>query len=98
MPVAGPSGQSPYRPALSPGRSVSRAWSKELNSTQRLESPPLARSHAGSPRASLPPAVLEDCARAVEVATAGLTYERVATELGYANRATVHRLVARTAA
>ena len=35
-------------------------------------------------------------ARAVELATAGLTYEQIAAELGYANRGTVHRIVAQT--
>jgi len=32
--------------------------------------------------------------RAVELKTAGLTYEQIAAELGYANRGTVYRLVA----
>jgi hypothetical protein len=32
-------------------------------------------------------------ARAVELATAGLTYQQIADELGYANKATVYRLV-----
>lgn len=33
-------------------------------------------------------------ARAVELAAAGRTYEQIAGELGYANRGTVHRIVA----
>jgi len=33
-------------------------------------------------------------ARAVELRTAGLTYDRIAAELGYANRGTVYRVVA----
>jgi hypothetical protein len=32
-------------------------------------------------------------ARAVELATAGMTYQRIADELGFANRGTVYRLV-----
>src|SRR5450759_455971 len=32
-------------------------------------------------------------ARAVELRTAGLTYEQIAVKLGYANRGTVYRLV-----
>jgi hypothetical protein len=32
-------------------------------------------------------------ARAVELRTAGLTYDRIATELGYANRGTVYHVV-----
>lgn len=33
-------------------------------------------------------------ARAVELRTAGLTYDQIAMELGYANRGTVYRVVA----
>ena len=33
-------------------------------------------------------------ARAVELRTAGLTYDQIAIELGYANRGTVYRVVA----
>ena len=32
-------------------------------------------------------------ARAVELATQGMTYQQIADELGYANRGTVYRLV-----
>ena len=32
-------------------------------------------------------------ARAVELATSGMTYQRIADELGYSNRGTVYRLV-----
>ena len=34
--------------------------------------------------------------RAVELKTAGLTYEQIAVKLGYANRGTVYRLVSET--
>lgn len=55
--------------------------------TQTLERPPLIGRHRNKALAA------ERRARAVEMATAGHTYQQIADALGYANRGTPYRIV-----